>query len=49
MKSAKVFWTSVLLLAVLGLGACAQLAAQKKAPPTTTQEEEKERRHQSND
>ena len=43
MKSQKIFWTSILLLAVLALGGCAQLATQKKAPLTAEQKEEQER------
>ena len=43
MKSQKVFWSSILLLAVLGLGACAQLATQQKGAQPTAQQEEEER------
>jgi len=51
MKSQKVFWTGILLLTVLGLGACAQLAtqqkgaslaAQKASPAAQEEQEQKE-------
>ena len=48
MKSGKVFWSSILLLAILGLGACAQLATQQKGvSPTAQQEQEKEERREA--
>ncbi len=43
MNSAKVFWTSILLLAVLALGGCAQLATQQKAASPAAQEEREEK------
>jgi hypothetical protein len=42
MKSQKVFWTGILLLAVLGLGACAQLATQQKPASLSAQAGEQE-------
>jgi len=46
MKSQKVFWSSNLLLALLGLGACAQLATQQKQKeePVATQEDGEQQR-----
>jgi hypothetical protein len=43
MKSEKVFWTSILLLAALALGGCAQLATQQKAASPAAEEERKEK------
>jgi hypothetical protein len=38
MRSQKVFWTSILLLAVLALGGCAQVATQQKVASPAAQE-----------
>lgn len=42
MKSQKVFWSSILLLAALGLGACAQVATQQKGTSPTAKTAEQE-------
>ncbi len=43
MKSRKAFWKTIFLLAILGLGGCAQLATQKSAALTPEQQEEEKR------
>jgi len=40
MKSQRTFWTSVLLLVVFGLGACAQTTAQQKGKAVSVQQQE---------
>lgn len=41
MKSRKVFWVSILLLAILGLEGCPQPPSQQKAGAPSSQEQEK--------
>ncbi len=46
MRSQKVFWTSILLLAVLALGGCAQIATQQKVASPTAGEQQEEQKEQ---